>query len=113
MITHTRFTIADDYALLGNFGVPGVQGKFEVRSNKTRKSRPLLIVVHENWRDAGRRERVEPVVVVQLESDGRKKITKQEDSIFAQKMNLADFGRRAIELFQLNGMEHSAQCHHG
>ena len=68
---------------------------------------------HENWRDAGCRERVEPVVVVQLEADGRKKVTKQEDSAFAKKMNLSDFGRRAIELFQLNGMEHTAQCHHG
>ena len=112
MITHTRFTIADDYALLGSFGVPGILGKFEVRSNVTRKNRPLLIVVHEKWHDAGRRERVAPVVVVQLEADGRKNVIKQEDSAFDKKMNLSDFSRRALELFQRNGMEHSAQCHH-
>lgn len=112
MITHTRFTIADDYALLGSFGVPGVQGKFEVRSNMTRNKRPLLIVVHEDWQDAGRRERVAPVVVVQFEADGRKQVTEQKGSVFAKKMNLADFSRRAIELFHRNEMEHGVQCHH-
>lgn len=112
MITHTRFTIADDYALLGSFDVPGVQGKFEVLSNSNRVKRPLLIVVHENWHDAGRRERVAPVVVVQVEEDGRKHVIEQKDSDFAKKMNLADFGRRAIELFQQNGMEHAVKCHH-
>lgn len=112
MITHTRFTIADDYALLGSFGVPGVQGKFEVRSNSNRVKRPLLIVVHEDWQDAGHRERVTPVVVVQVEADGRKQVIEQKDSVFAKKMNLADFGRRAIEFFQRNEMEHGVQCHH-
>lgn len=112
MFTHTRFTIADDYALLGSFGVPGVQGKFEVRSNLTRTSRPLLIVVHEKWHDVGRRERVAPVVVVQIEADGRKKVIEQKDSAFAESMNLADFSRRAIALFHQNEMEHPTQCLH-
>lgn len=112
MITHTPCTIRERYALLGSFRVPGVLGKFEVRSNNDRVKRPMLIVVHENWLEAGRRERVAPVVVVQLEADGRKNVIEQQDAAFANKMDLADFSRRAVDLFQLNGMEHAGQCHH-
>lgn len=52
------------------------------------------------------------VVVVQIETDGRKQVIEQKDSDFTKKMNLADFGRQAIEFFQLNEMEHGIQCHH-
>lgn len=112
MFTHSPFTIADNYALLGSFVVPGVSGKFEVRSNNDRVKRPLLIVVHENWHKATRRDRVAPLVVVQFEEDGRKKFIEQKDAMpSAKAMNLADFSRRAVELFQRN--EHgNLACHH-
>lgn len=111
MITHTRFTIADSYALLGSFRVPGVQGKFEVRSFIDRVNRPRLIVVHENWHDAGRRERVAPIIVVQLEADGRKKVIEQKGETPFNGVDLADLSRRAMDFFQWN--EHgSLACHH-
>ncbi|KLG51209.1 hypothetical protein [Escherichia coli] len=111
MITHSPFTIADNYALLGSFCIPGVQGKFEVRSNNTREKRPMLIVVHENWQQATRRDRVVPLVVVQFEEDGRKKCIEQKETELSKSVNLADFSRRAIEFFQWN--EHSnLACHH-
>lgn len=111
MITHTRFTIADSSALLGSLRVPGVQGNFEVRSFIDRVKRPRLIVVHENWQDAGRRERVAPVVVVQFEADGHKKCIEQQDDTPFKGVDLADLARRAMEFFQWN--EHSKlACHH-
>lgn len=111
MITHTRFTIADSYALLGSLRVPGIQGKFEVRSFIDRVKRPRLIVVHENWQDATRRERIAPVVVVQFEADGRKKCIEQKDETPFKGVDLADLSRRAMELLQWN--EHGKlACHH-
>ena len=111
MITHTRFTIADSSALLGNLRVPGVQGTFEVRSFNDRIERPRLIVVHENWPDAGRRERIAPVVVVQFEADGRKKCIQQQSDAPFKGVDLADLSRRAVAFFQWNDHGKIA-CHH-
>ncbi|KYN63143.1 hypothetical protein FJP62_14135 [Pantoea vagans] len=111
MITHTRFTIADSYALLGSLRVPGVQGQFEVRSLTERAERPRFIVVHENWKDATRRERIAPVVVFQFEADGRNKCIKQQDNIPFKEVDLADLSRRAMEFLECKG--HGKQvCHH-
>lgn len=111
MITHTRFTIADSYALLGSLCVPGVQGKFEVRSFTDRVKRPRLIVVHENWHKAARRERIAPLVVVQFEADGRKNCIEQTDKTPFKDVDLADLSRRAVEFFHRN--EHGTlTCHH-
>nr|UPI13730.1 hypothetical protein BNIPNGOD_00064 [Salmonella enterica subsp. enterica serovar Typhimurium] len=62
----------------------------------------MLIVVHENWQQATRRDRVVPLVVVQFEEDGRKKCIEQKETELSKSVNLADFSRRAIEFF--NGM---------
>ncbi|AUH01861.1 hypothetical protein CWC46_19880 [Prodigiosinella confusarubida] len=111
MITHTRFTIADSYALLGSLRVPGVRGKFEVRAFNDRVKRPRLIVVHENWHEATRRERIAPLVVVQFEEDGRKKYIEQKEETPFKSVDLADLSRRAVEFFQRN--EHcTLACHH-
>lgn len=111
MITHTRFTIADSYALLGSLRVPGVQGKFEVRSFTDRVKRPRLIIVHENWHDAARRERIAPLVVVQFEADGRKNFIEQQDETPFKGVDLAELSRRAVDFFQWN--EHGTlACHH-
>ena len=111
MITHTRFTIADSSALLGSLRVPGVQGKFEVRSFNDRVERPRLFVVHENWHEAGRRERIAPVVVVQFEADGRKKSIEQQGETLFKDVDLTDLSRRAVKFFQWN--DHGKLvCHH-
>jgi len=111
MITHTRFTIADSYTLLGYLCVPGIQGKFEVRSFTDRVKRPRLIVVHENWCNAARRERIAPLIVVQFEADGRKNFIQQQDETPFKDVDLTDLSRRALEFFQQN--EHGTLvCHH-
>lgn len=111
MITHTRFTIADSSALLGSLSVPGFQGEFEVRSFTDRVKRPRLIVVHEDWHFAGRRERVAPLMVVQFEADGRKKCIEQKDETPFEGVDLADLSRRAMEFLQWT--EHgNLACHH-
>lgn len=110
MITHTRFTIADSSAFLGNLRVPGVQGKFEVRSFIDRVKRPRLIVVHESWHDAARRERITPLIVVQFEADGSQKSIEQQEETQFKGVDLADLSRRAVDFFQPN--EHNKQaCH--
>ncbi|EPL9849226.1 hypothetical protein RFD81_004808 [Klebsiella aerogenes] len=111
MITHTRFTIADSSALLGSLRVPGVQGEFEVRSFTDRVKRPRLIVVHEDWHFAGRRERVAPVMVVQFEADGRKEVIEQQDETPFKGVDMAVLRRHAADFFQWN--EHGKlACHH-
>ncbi|ECX5877014.1 hypothetical protein H0K60_004473 [Salmonella enterica] len=111
MITHSRFTIADSSSLLGCLRVPGVQGTFEVRSFMDRVKRPRFIVVHENWHDAGRRERIAPVVIMQFEADGRKECIDQQADTPFKGVDLAGLGRRAMEFLQKN--EHGLlACHH-
>lgn len=96
MITHTPFTIGERYALLGSFDVPSVQGKFEVRSLTERVERPLFIVVHEKWKDASRRERIAPVVVVQFEADGRQRCINQREALPKATVDFEDFTRRVL-----------------
>ncbi|MBL5885622.1 hypothetical protein I7V28_19150 [Lelliottia amnigena] len=111
MITHSRFTIADSSSLLGYLRVPGVQGSFEIRSFMDRVKRPRFIVVHENWHDAGRRERIAPVVIMQFEADGHKECIDQQAETSFKGQDLAGLSRRAMEF--LKNFEHgSLACHH-
>ncbi|KLU17168.1 MULTISPECIES: hypothetical protein [Xenorhabdus] len=100
MITHTPFTIGDRYALIGSFSVPDVPGQFEVRTNSERVKRPMLIVVHDNWHEAGRRDRITPVIVIQFEADGREKCIEQKEAMPSKTMNLTNLRLRAIQFFQ-------------
>ena len=106
MFSHTPQTIAKQYSLLGQFCVPGIQGKFEVRSHNGRKTRPLLIVVHESWERASRRERVAPVSVVELEANGEQHQIQQDEALPGVNTQRFDFSQMALEFFHHN---HPAQ----
>lgn len=108
MFSHTPQTIAKQYSLLGQFCVPGIQGKFEVRSHNARKTRPLLIVVHEGWEKASRRERVVPVSVVELEANGEKHQLQQDDALPGVNTKRYDFSQMALEFFLYNRPPHFA-----
>ncbi|AIJ10659.1 hypothetical protein ACW6AV_003421 [Edwardsiella piscicida] len=101
MITHTPYTIGKRYDLLGRFRVPGVPGEFEVRFNKERVKRPLLIVVHDKWQQADRREQIAPLMVLQYEADGREKCIEQidADAVPAGDLNFSNILKsQAVEL---------------
>ncbi len=99
MITHTRFTIADSYSLLSSFCIPGVCGKFEVRAFIDRVERPRLIVIHDKWHKAERRERIAPLLVVQFEADGNKKCIQQKDEKLLNINKWNEFSRHAMGIF--------------
>lgn len=89
--------------------VPGVQGSFEIRSYMDRVKRPRFIVVHEN--DAGRRERIAPVIILQFEADGHKECIVQQAENSFKGQDLAGLSLRVLEF--LKKFEHSSlTCHH-
>ncbi|QGY28337.1 hypothetical protein CUN67_05040 [Pantoea cypripedii] len=109
MISHSPHTISNRTERIGSFSVPGITGDFEVRSMKNRKERPLFMVLRSDWENTPVYGKVNPVVELTIEKNGKPHPVSQV-SLWQDLKNLeVNFSQRVLEFLSKNGF--ARQCH--